>query len=327
MNERVLMGEILLALLPGIVVYAAFWGSGVLVQMLLATGFALFFDAMMARLRGTPPAPFPPDHSAVVTAVLFALCIPPLAPWWISAIGMFFAIVFAEHLLGGPGRNVLHPAMVGYVVVLVGFPQDMSQWLLPRPLADWTPGFGASLAAIFSGGLVLPSGIDAVTGPTPLATLKAGLDSGLAVGEIRTSPLFGHFGAVGGSALALAWAFGGAWLLSRRIIHWHAPAAMLGATVAATLPLWLLDSASHASPLQHLVAGGLVFAAFFIVADPMIRRTSVRGRLLFGVGVGLLTLVIRRWGNYPDGVAFAVLLMNLAALLGGGQMRARTSNP
>lgn len=312
---RGVMGTVLAALAPGIVVYAGFWGPGVLVQIVLATGFALAFEALMLRLRGRAIAPFLSDYSAAVTAVLFALCIPPLAPWWIAATGMFFAIVIAKHLYGGLGHNVFNPAMVGYVVVLISFPVEMTQWLAPRPLADWTPGLVASLQAIFTGTLPLPSGIDAVTGPTALDALKTGLESGRSVTEVQASPVFGHLGSVGGSSLALAWLLGGAWLLRQGVIRWHVPVATLTVLVLCTLPPWLLQPTLHASPLQHLVAGGIVFAAFFIVTDPVSGCTTPRGRLLFGAGVALLTLVIRRWGGYPDGIAFAILLMNMAAPL------------
>jgi electron transport complex protein RnfD len=315
---QTIMGQVLLALVPGIVVHVAFFGPGLLVQLVLACAFALALEAAMLRLRGRPLKPFLNDYSAVVTAVLFALCIPPLAPWWIAAVAMVFAIVIAKHLYGGLGHNIFNPAMVGYVAVLISFPLDMTQWLLPRHLADWTPGLLPSLEAIFTGSLDLPAAIgdrDAVTGATALDTLKNGLDEGLTVQEIRKARVFGHAGSAGWAWVALAYGAGGLYLLWRRIITWHVPVATLGGLLALTLPLWLLDSGAHASPLQHLAAGGLVLAAFFIATDPVSGCTSNRGRLLFGLGVAVITLVIRRWGGYPDGIAFAILLMNMAAPL------------
>jgi electron transport complex protein RnfD len=312
------MSQVLVALVPGVVVHVAFFGPGLLVQIFLACGFALGLEALMLRLRRQPLRPFLTDYSAVVTAVLFALCIPPLAPWWVSAVAMLFAIVIAKHLYGGLGHNIFNPAMVGYVVVLISFPVDMTQWLLPRQLADWTPGLLPSLGAILTGSLELPAslgGMDAVTGATALDRLKNGLDAGQTVAAIRDAEVFGTAGAAGWAWVALAYGAGGLYLLWRRIISWHVPAATLGTVIALTLPLWLLDPASHASPLQHLAAGGLVLAAFFIATDPVSGCTSNRGRLLFGLGVAVITLVIRRWGGYPDGIAFAVLLMNTAAPL------------
>ncbi len=311
------MGQVLLALLPGIVAHAWYFGPGILLQILLASAFALAFEAAMLRLRSKPLAPFLLDGSAVVTAVLFALCIPPLAPWWIAAVAMGFAIIVAKHLFGGLGHNVFNPAMVGYVVVLISFPQAMTQWLAPRELAEWTPGLVASIQAIFSGSLSLPAtvGIDAVTGATPLDALKTGIEQGRFVEEIRQAPIFGDFGGLGWEWIANWYLLGGLFLLWRRVIAWQVPVATLFSVLALTLPAWLLDPGANPQPLQHVFSGGLVLAAFFIATDPVSGCASPRGRLLFGLGVGLITLVIRRWGGYPDGIAFAVLLMNMAAPL------------
>ncbi len=312
------MVQVLLALVPGIAAHVVYFGPGILVQVVLASAFALAYEAAMLKMRGRALRPFLTDGSAVLTAVLFALCIPPLAPWWISAVAMGFAIVIAKHLYGGLGHNVFNPAMVGYVVVLVSFPQEMTQWLAPRALAAWTPGLGDSLQAIFTGTWPLPAslpGVDAVTGATPLDTLKNGMEQGRFVTEIREAPIFGDFGGLGWEWIANWYLVGGMYLLWRRVISWHVPVATLASVVAITLPAWLLDSGSNPVPLQHVFSGGLVLAAFFIATDPVSGCTSNRGRLLFGVGVGLITLVIRRWGGYPDGIAFAVLLMNMAAPL------------
>lgn len=312
------MGQVLLALVPGIAAHMVFFGPGILVQIALACGFALVFEAAMLRLRDRPMAPFLTDLSAPTTAVLFALCIPPLAPWWIAGIAMFFAIVIAKHLYGGLGHNVFNPAMVGYVVVLISFPVEMTQWLAPRELAAWTPGVGAVLQAIFTGQLPLPdavNGIDAVTGATPLDTLKTGVAEGRFVVEIREAPIFGDFGGLGWEWIANWYLLGGLFLLWRRVISWHVPVATLAAVFLVSLPAFLLDPGSNPEPFQHIFSGGLVLAAFFIATDPVSGCTSNRGRLVFGVGVGVITLVIRRWGGYPDGIAFAVLLMNMAAPL------------
>lgn len=312
------MGQVLLALVPGIAAHAWFFGPGIFIQIALATGFALLFEALMLKLRGRPLAPFLSDYSAVVTAVLFALCIPPLAPWWLSLVAMLFAIVIAKHLFGGLGSNIFNPAMVGYVVVLISFPQEMTQWLAPRELAAWTPGLGASLEAILTGTLSLPATvatIDAVTSATPLDAIRTGMAQGQFVAEIRTAPLFGDFGGLGWEWIANWYLVGGLFLLYRRVISWHVPVATLGAALLIGFPAFLLDPGSNPVPLQHIFSGGLILAAFFIATDPVSGCASPRGRLIFGAGVGIITLVIRRWGAYPDGIAFAVLLMNCAAPL------------
>jgi electron transport complex protein RnfD len=302
------MALVLLALAPAIVAHVWYFGAGLLLQILLATGFALAFEAAMLRLRGRAMRPFLADLSAPVTALLFALCIPPLAPWWIAAIGMGAAIVFAKHLYGGLGHNLFNPAMVGYAVVLLSFPLQLSRWLPP----EGGIALQATLEAIFLG--VEPaSGWDAVAQATPLDTVRNLASQGLTLQEIRTDARFGDFGGRGWEWIANWIALGGLFLIWKRVIPWQIPVATLGTTVLLTLPFWLADPDLHPFPLQHVFSGGLVLAAFFIATDPVTGCTTPRGRWIFGAGVALLTLAIRRWGAYPDGVAFAVLLMNCAA--------------
>jgi len=309
------MLQVLLALVPGVLAYTWFFGPGILIQIMLATVFALIFESLMLRLRGRPLKPFINDYSAVLTAVLFALCIPPLAPWWISCIAMLFAIVFAKHLYGGLGQNVFNPAMVGYVVVLISFPQAMTAWLPPLALAEHGLGLLDSLFTIFSGRVPVEGGWDAITLATPLDTLKTGVESGRMVPEIRNSPIFGDYGGLGWEWVANWFALGGLFLLYKRVISWQVPLAVIGGVILLSLPFWLADPDSNPFPLQHVFSGALVLAAFFIATDPVSGCVSNKGRLIFGAGVAIITLVIRRWGGYPDGVAFAVLLMNMAAPL------------
>ena len=309
------MLQVLLALLPGVLTYAWFFGPGVLVQIALAVFFALLFEAVMLRWRGRELKPFINDYSAVLTAVLFALCIPPLAPWWISCVAMLFAMVFAKHLYGGLGQNVFNPAMVGYVVVLISFPQAMTAWLPPLSLSEIDLGLGAILATIFTGQVPVAGGWDAVTQATPLDLLKTGIESGRLVPELRTSAVFGYFGGKGWEWVASGYALGGLYLLYKRVISWQVPTAVILIVIVLSLPAWLIDPAINPDPLQHVFSGAVLLTAFFIATDPVSGCVSNRGRLVFGAGVGLLTLVIRRWGGYPDGAAFAVLLMNMAAPL------------
>ena len=318
------MRQVLYALVPGIAAHAWFFGPGILVQILLATVFALAFEALMLRLRRKPLGLFLGDYSAVVTAVLFALCVPPLAPWWIALVAMLFAIVLAKHLYGGLGHNLFNPAMVGYAVVLISFPQEMTLWIAPRGLAEYTPGLGGTLLAIFGGQLPAAQSWDAITQATPLDMIKTGIQAGKMVPEIRQSPLFGDFGGLGWEWIANWYLVGGLYLLYRRIISWQVPVALIGTVLAISLPAFLLDPGNNPVPLQHVFSGALVLGAFFIATDPVSGCTSARGRLWFGAGVGIITLVIRRWGGYPDGIAFAVLLMNMAAPLIDRYTRPRT---
>jgi len=309
------MRQVLFALAPAIAAHAWYFGPGMLVQIAVACAFALAFEAVMLRLRGKPLKVYLGDFSAVVTAVLFALCIPPLAPWWIAATGMFFAIVVAKHLYGGLGHNLFNPAMVGYVVALISFPVAMTTWLLPAPLADLQPGLGDTLYSIATGRAPTGLGWDAVTGATPLDSLRTGVAMGRMVSEVRQAPIFGDFGGLGWEWIANWYALGGIYLLWRRIVTWHVPVTMIGSVLFLGTAAWLMDPGSNPSPLQHVFSGALIVGAFFIATDPVSGCTSGRGRMLFGAGVGVFTLVIRRWGGYPDGVAFAVLLMNMAAPL------------
>lgn len=311
---RRVMLLVLAALLPGTLAHVWFFGPGVLVQIALATTFALAVEAAMLRLRRQPVRRYLSDGSALVTAWLFALCIPPLAPWWIAALAMLAAIGAAKHLYGGLGYNLFNPAMVGYAVVLICFPLELSQWLPPSGLSESTVGFDEALRAIFAG-IAPDGGWDAVTGATPLEVVRELTARGETLAEVRGEPLFGDFGGRGWEWIANFYALGGIALCWLRVADWRTPVAVLGTTIALTLPFWLADPDVHPLPLQHVFSGGLVLAAFFIATDPVSGSTTPRGRWLFGAGVAALTLVIRRWGAYPDGVAFAVLLMNAAAPL------------
>jgi len=309
------MQQVLYALLPGIIAYSWFFGPGILVQITLAVIFALLFETMMLIVRKLPLNLFLGDWSAVVTAVLFALCLPPLAPWWIALVGMLFAIVVAKHLYGGLGQNMFNPAMVGYVVVLISFPQVMALWLPPASIASHSLTFGEVLHAIFTGSVSPGLSWDAISEATPLDAIRTSLASGRMVSEARQSPVFGDFGGLGWEWIANLYALGGFWLLWRRIISWHVPVTMIGSVLTLGLVAYLVDPGSNPVPLQHVFSGALVLGAFFIATDPVTGCTSNRGRLIFGLGVGIITLSIRSWGGYPDGVAFGILLMNMAAPL------------
>ena len=309
------MRQVLYALIPAVIAHAWFFGWGIFFQIGLAVLFALSLEAMMLRLRCQPLKPFINDYSAVVTAVLFALCMPPLAPWWIILTGMLFAIVIAKHLYGGLGFNLFNPAMVGFAAVIIAFPIDLSQWLAPRSLSPGLPGFLQTAQAIFTGSLPVALSWDVISQATPLDALRTGVAENRMVAEIRAGEIFGDFGGRGWEWIANFYLLGGLWLIWRRIISWHVPVAVLATTLLISTPMWLLGPDINPSPLQHIFSGALVIAAFFIATDPVSGCATLRGKLIFGAGVAILTLAIRRFGGYPDGVAFAVLLMNMVAPL------------
>ncbi len=308
------MQQVLLALVPGVMALTWFFGIGVLIQILLALFFAYLFEYLMLIWRKQPLAKFMRDYSAAVTAVLFALCIPPLAPWWASLVGMLFAIVIAKHLFGGLGQNRFNPAMVGLAVLLISFPLIFTHWSPPRSLAEIELSLAQILAVIFTGNPFNGSW-DAITMATPLDTLRTGSARGLLVTEVRAAPVFGDFGGLGWEWVANWYFLGGLWLLYRRVIHWRVPVAMLTTVFILTTPLYLFDPDANPLPLQHIFSGATVLAAFFIATDPVSGCSTPKGQLLFGCGVAILLLTIRRWGAYPDGVAFAILVMNMFAPL------------
>lgn len=303
-SVRRIMFEVQLALLPILLVQVLFFGVGILLQALLAVGFALLVEAACLHLRGVPLRPFLIDGSAPLTALLFALCLPPTAPWWIALTGMVAAIAIAKQAYGGLGHNLFNPAMVGYAVVLICFPREVAAWPAPGA-AD----LNTTLRAVFD----LAPSIDALAQPTPLDVQRNALGQGLTLQEARNSATFVGASAHPQSLPALACLAGGLFLLWRRHIRWQLPLAFLAGVVLTALPFWLYDGDRYPSPFAHLLLGGVLFAAFFIVTDPVTGCTTPRGRLLFGLGAGALTVLIRLFGNYPDGIAFAVLLMNTAA--------------
>ncbi|MDP2878144.1 MAG: electron transport complex subunit RsxD [Sulfuricella sp.] len=305
---------VLAALLPAIAVYYFFFGPGILISLALASVTALVAEAAMLQLRNYPVKHFLADGSAVLTGWLLALSIPPLAPWWLVVVGTAFAIVVAKHLYGGLGNNLFNPAMVGFAVLMISFPATMTQWPAPLLLSQHPVGFSEALQYYFSGTLQGVK-LDAVTMATPLDALKTQLSLQHTVGEVKSMPIFGNFGGKGTEAIAAMYLLGGLFLLQRRIITWHTPVSFL-VTLALIAALFNgIDPNRYASPMFHLFTGGAMLGAFFIATDYVTSPTTPLGKLVFGASVGFLVYVIRVFGGYPDGIAFAVLIMNAAVPL------------
>lgn len=305
------MRLVTLAMLPGVLAMTVFFGWGTLIQIAWASLLALGFEAAMLKLRKRPLGFYLGDFSAVVTAALIAVSLPPLAPWWLTGVGVFVAIVIAKHLYGGLGQNPFNPAMVAYALLLISFPVEMTRWNAPFVLIDGASvaSFMDTLGAIF--GSVEPAFYDQFTGATPLDELRH--RGGLTTEEVwRQSAVLAE-GIGAWHAVSAAWLMGGIFLLYRKVITWHAPIAMLATLALLSSMFFGYDPDNYADPLFHMTTGATMLAAFFIITDPVSSATSNRGRLVFGAGIGLLVFIIRTWGNYPDGFAFAVLLMNLAA--------------
>jgi electron transport complex protein RnfD len=298
------MLQVLLATLPAVLALTWLLGIGTLVNLLLACALALGFEAAILALRKRPITFYLRDGSALVTAVLLALALPPYAPWWLTLVAVGFAMIFGKHLYGGLGQNPFNPAMLGYVVVLISFPLQMSSWPAPHSVSMF-----AGIEQIF-GLTQLPDGWSQATA---LDVLKA--NKSLTMDELWVkNPAFGSLGGNAVEWVNAAFLLGGLYLLQKKLISWHAPLGMLGALFVMSLVFWNgSGSDSNGSPLFHLFSGASMLGAFFIVTDPVSGATSKLGRIIFGAGVGMLVYIIRTWGGYPDGVAFAVLLMNLCA--------------
>lgn len=306
------MLRVVYALGPGIAAYVWFFGWGVLVNIVLAATSALAAEAVILLMRGKPLAPALSDGSALVTGLLLALCLPPLTPWWIPVLGSAFSIVFGKQIFGGLGFNPFNPAMLGYAMLLISFPREMTSWVLPHTLFEQPLSSTEMLLLVFAERLPEHIQLDAMTSATVLDTMKTELARGFNVEEIRVAPVFGLFGGRGWEWVGLGYAVGGLWLIYKRVITWHIPIAVLGGLAIVALSAYIFDPDNNPSPLFHLASGAALLGAFFIATDPVSASTTNRGRLIYGVGIGVLTFVIRTWGGYPDGIAFAVLIMNMA---------------
>lgn len=309
-----MMRQVLYALIPAALAYVWYFGSGLVFNLIIAAVFCAAGEALMLRVRGRDIATGLGDYSALVTAALLAFAMPALTPWWVTATAALFGIVVAKHLYGGLGFNIFNPAMAGYVVALVAFPLHMNLWTAPR-MGDIDYQF----LTIYETALYALTGsfpdhltFDAVSRATPLDVVKAGLNSMRTFEELRIYPMMGDFGGRGWEWIGNFTAIGGAWLLLRKIIRWEIPFGVLMGLLLPSGLLYFLGSGVHASPGFYLFSGGTILCAFFIATDPVSAATSPKGRLIYGFGIGFLIYAIRRWGSYADGVAFAVLLMNMA---------------
>jgi electron transport complex protein RnfD len=286
-----------------------FFGPGTLINLLFGGALALAFEAAALRLRDRNPGPYLRDYSVLVTSTLLCIALPPYSPWWLVATGIFSSVILGKHVFGGLGYNPFNPAMVGYVILLISFPLQMSTWQAPRGL-DAVPGVVDALEA-----LLLPARYDAITMATPLDVLRQ--NQGLLMADLQAQkPQFGRWAGVGWEWINLAFLAGGLWLLFKRVFTWHAPVGLLAALgLCAAIGFDSGSSESGGSPLLHWLSGATMFGAFFIITDPVSSAVSNRGRLIFGALIGVLIYLIRVHGNYPDAVAFAVLILNFAAPL------------
>ena len=307
------MGLVMLALMPATLYSLYLFGWPAIFLFVVTILASLLFEAGSLRLAGKRVRPFLLDGSALLTGWLLAMTLPPWAPWWIGVVGAFIAIVVGKQVFGGIGQNLFNPAMVARVALLISFPLEMTLFSSPVPLfSAQAPGLMESLAITFGSSTQL----DAVSSATTLGHLKTELSRGLSL-ETASNDIDSLWqmglGSVGGSlgeTSALLLLLGGLYLIYKRIITWHIPLAMLGTLALLATIFHLIDPDSYVGPLTHLLSGAAIMGAFFIATDLVTSPVSIRGQLIFGAGVGLLVYAIRTWAGYPEGVAFAVLLMN-----------------
>lgn len=306
--SRVML-RVMLALLPGIAAATWFFGWGVLSNLLIASLTALGTEALMLLWRRRPLRKHLLDGSALITGLLLGLSIPPYAPWWLIVFGAAFALVFGKHLYGGLGYNPFNPAMLGFVVLLIAFPIEMTTWVDPaQPLDQHRLG-------AYSQGRIGVDQLDGMTAATPLDHIKTELGRALTTEEawqgLDQGPLAGH----GWDIINLAFLLGGLWMLIQGTIRWQIPAGLLGGLGLMAALFWIIDADQHPGLLHHWFGGATMLGAFFIATDPVSASTTPRGRLYYGFGIGVLIYLIRSFGGYPDAVAFAVLLMNICVPL------------
>ncbi|MBN9887924.1 RnfABCDGE type electron transport complex subunit D [Salipiger abyssi] len=285
------------------------WPAALLFAVTLAA--ALLFEILSLAVAGRPIRPFATDGSALLTGWLVALTLPPWAPWWIGVLGAGIAIVIGKHVFGGLGQNLFNPAMVARAMLLVALPVPMTQWAAPTDPAHG-PDLAAALAITFGAG----APVDAVSSASLLGHLKSQLDAGLPMSEILATTdslrdqIYGFTAGSLGETSALLLLIGGVGLILLRIITWATPLALLGTLFGLAGIARLIAPESFPPPLMHLTSGATMLCAFFIATDYVTAPVTAAGKALYGAGIGALIFVIRSWGAFPEGVAFAVLLMN-----------------
>lgn len=295
------MYAVILALLPATIIGFYFFGMNAIRVTALSIAGCLIFEGLVLKMRGRDLIPLR-DGSALLTGLLLAMNLPSGTPWWMVLTGAGIAIGLGKQVFGGLGYNPFNPALVARVFLLISFPVAMTSWPAPRPFT------------------LVADAVDAVSKATPLGAMKTSLLMNGNIGEaalIGTTgrimdPFLGNVGGSLGEISALALLLGGIYLLVRKIITWHIPVSYLATVFVMTSGFWLMDPQRYAAPTFHVVTGGLMLGAFFMATDYVTSPVTNRGMIVFGVGCGVITVFIRLFGGYPEGVSFAILLMNAA---------------
>jgi electron transport complex protein RnfD len=294
-STKKIMHGVVIAMIPAMLVSIFYFGWDALRVIVVAAAASIFFEWIIQKYIMKVPVTIS-DGSALVTGILLAFNVPSNLPSWMVITGALVAIGMAKLSFGGLGKNIFNPALVARVFLLISFPVSMTLWPKPTPIT---------------------SGIaDVITGPTPLGIVKEGLKAGKTMSELRAEiptyvqDLIGQMGGSLGEVSAIALILGGAYMLWKKIITWHIPIAMLGTVAIFSGILWGINPEKYADPIFQLLTGGMLLGAIFMATDMVTSPMTHNGQIVFGIGVGLLTILIRLWGAYPEGVSFAILLMN-----------------
>ncbi len=312
-----IMWQVMLALTPATVFGLWLFGWPAIHLFIITVLSAIFFEAVCIGLQGKAVKPVIRDGSAILTAWLLAMTLPPWAPWWVGVVGSALAIILGKQVYGGLGQNLFNPAMLARVALLISFPIELTTWANVSPLFfSNSPGLIESWHITFSG----IDNLDATTGATTLGYIKTEFSQNHLLSESlkEYSGLLNFIGWGRGSlseTSVILLSAGGVWLVRQGIIQWHIPASLLLTVAILGSIFHLIDDQHYVSPLLHLSSGGLILTAFFIATDYVTSPNTTTGQIVFGVGCGFLIFVIRTWGAYPEGAAFAVLLMNSATPL------------
>ena len=287
-TTKSLMFGVLTALIPTFLVSLYSFGIGALVTTLVSVGSCVLFEWLITKYM-LKQQPHIADGSAILTGVLLAFNLPSNISPFIVMFGALIAIGIAKMCFGGLGCNLFNPALVARVFLLISFPVQMTSW--PKPIESRL------------------NYLDAVTGATPMAAIKAG-NLSLSENANFIDMMIGTAGGSLGEVAAIALILGGIYMIARKIITWHIPVSIILTVFAFAGLLWLIDPSQYVNPLYHILGGGLLLGAIFMATDYVTSPMSATGKIIFGVGIGLLTIIIRLWGNYPEGMSFAILLMN-----------------
>jgi electron transport complex protein RnfD len=289
------MTGVIIALLPALFTSVFYFGYGAIIVTLISVVSCVLFEYLIQQFVFKKPVTIT-DGSAIVTGLLLAFNVPSNLPVFIVITGAFVSIAVAKMTFGGLGSNPFNPALVGRVFMLISFPVQMTSWPLPK-------GFETSYT-------------DAVTGATPLALVKEGLKNGEPIQQLMAqipAPVQMFLGNMGGSlgeVAAVALLIGLVYLLIKKIITWHIPVSVIGSIALFTTILWLINPEKNADPVFHLLAGGILLGAIFMATDYVTSPMNPKAMIIYGCGIGVLTVIIRVWGAYPEGVSFAILIMN-----------------